>query len=117
MRPNWLVELGAPMIEYSDPLESPAPRYNADLDRVRCFVTPFFGPNKWALPHTEIDFPVAMDKYKYFAQAILDGTAVPQVRTLIIYQFMSSYQCLLVATVSGIPGAQAVALDQNVVNE
>eukprot|EP01119_Soliformovum_irregulare_P003707 TRINITY_DN1463_c1_g1_i3.p1 TRINITY_DN1463_c1_g1~~TRINITY_DN1463_c1_g1_i3.p1 ORF type:complete len:1148 (-),score=493.33 TRINITY_DN1463_c1_g1_i3:150-3593(-) len=71
--PSWLSTLGVPLCQFSQPLEMPVPKYNAKLDRVRCFARVNYGPHAWPLPIQEITFPETLEKYKFFAQFLLEG--------------------------------------------
>jgi ATP-dependent RNA helicase DHX37/DHR1 len=75
IHPDWLPELGPTMCSFSKPLDTPAPRYNAEKDAVTCWVTPTFGPGGWMLTHVEREYPKEqiMDRYKYFARFFLEG--------------------------------------------
>jgi ATP-dependent RNA helicase DHX37/DHR1 len=56
IQPEWLPNL-APS-ECSDRLlDAPAPKYDMEQDRIKCWVDCTFGPNRWPLPRRLVDFP------------------------------------------------------------
>eukprot|EP01130_Rhizamoeba_saxonica_P019174 TRINITY_DN9837_c0_g1_i1.p1 TRINITY_DN9837_c0_g1~~TRINITY_DN9837_c0_g1_i1.p1 ORF type:complete len:495 (+),score=114.01 TRINITY_DN9837_c0_g1_i1:159-1487(+) len=82
---NWLVELGTNLCTYSEPRALPVPRYNPKEDAVKCFVIPYYGPYSWELQTVEIDYPVGIDCYKYFARFFLEGIIFPKMKQFSTY--------------------------------
>lgn len=54
--PEWLAPLAAatPLVERSQPLESPPPTFDAGRDQLRCWVKPTFGVRRWELPLQQV---------------------------------------------------------------
>jgi hypothetical protein len=86
---DWLYEFGAPLLEFSDPLELPQPRYNLEKDTVTCFVEVYFGPHHWELPRHEIDMEYGVEKLKWFAMFFLEGQVFPKLKAFQVCFFRS----------------------------
>jgi ATP-dependent RNA helicase DHX37/DHR1 len=86
VQPAWLAEVATvnAQVSFSKPLEVPPPIYDAVADRVKCYVTPFFGHQRWSLPLHTVEFPQAdnamdnMIKYRWFARYLVEGKVVPE---------------------------------------
>ncbi|OQR90741.1 ATP-dependent RNA helicase, partial [Thraustotheca clavata] len=79
IEPDWIYAIAqnSPLCKLSDPLPTPAPRYNAKLDRIDCFVKPVYGVHQWELPVVQVEYPAGTIRYRWFARCLLDGTIVP----------------------------------------
>ena len=77
IEPQWLPVYSPTQCTFSDPLELPAPRYDAQRDQVRCHMNVTFGRSSWPLPLMELEFPSGVDRFKYFAQFFLAGAVCP----------------------------------------
>lgn len=75
--PQWLPVYAPTLCTFSDPLELPAPRYDSQRDQVRCHMNVTFGRSSWPLPLMELEFPVGIDRFKYFGQFFLSGAVCP----------------------------------------
>ncbi|KAJ3426670.1 hypothetical protein M0812_26238 [Anaeramoeba flamelloides] len=82
---KWLFDLASPLISYGKPLEEPAPRYNAKLDTLTCFVSPIFGLHSWKLPTKEIEIPSVGDRIKYFVKDFLLGNICNELKAFAPY--------------------------------
>ncbi|XP_067015411.2 probable ATP-dependent RNA helicase kurz [Anabrus simplex] len=80
IEPEWLPVYAPALCNLSSPLLEPPPRYDAATDQLLCHVSGSFGRAGWQLPVLEIDFPPGLDRYKWFAQFLLDGSVCPQLR-------------------------------------
>jgi ATP-dependent RNA helicase DHX37/DHR1 len=70
---EWIAVYASNLCKFSKPLETPAARYDAIADQIKCHVIPTFGPFSWPLKKTEIEFPECNEKYKLFARSLLQG--------------------------------------------
>eukprot|EP01126_Amoeba_proteus_P052056 TRINITY_DN6259_c0_g1_i3.p1 TRINITY_DN6259_c0_g1~~TRINITY_DN6259_c0_g1_i3.p1 ORF type:complete len:751 (-),score=181.37 TRINITY_DN6259_c0_g1_i3:320-2572(-) len=86
IQPEWLTELGGSLVSYSPPLETPPVHFDPEDETIKCYVTPLFGPYKWELPYHKISIESGLEKYKYFAKFVLDGSVFP---------FLKKYQAYL----------------------
>jgi len=70
-------------------LEKPEPRYDAEKDAIKCFVSPNYGPHNWPLSTIEVDFPSVSEaqtvnisgiasKTQWFARFLLEGKIINQ---------------------------------------
>jgi len=87
--PQWLPVYAPTLCTFSDPLELPAPRYDSQRDQVRCHMNVTFGRSSWPLPLMELEFPVGIDRFKYFGQFFLSGAVCPP---LAKYPSIDSYR-------------------------
>uniref|UniRef100_T1I963 RNA helicase n=1 Tax=Rhodnius prolixus TaxID=13249 RepID=T1I963_RHOPR len=78
IEPEWLPVFAPTLCQLGSPLEDPPPRYNATKGTVHCHVKATFGRSGWELPVVEIEFPLGLDKYKWFAVFLLDGSVCPK---------------------------------------
>ena len=77
IEPGWLPVFTPTQCTFSDPLEVPAPRFDADQGKVFCHMNITFGRSGWQLPTMELEFPAGLDRFKYFAQFFLSGAVCP----------------------------------------
>lgn len=70
---NWIPIYAKEQCKFSKPLEQPAPFYDKDSDQVKCFVIPTVCPFAWKLKQTSVEYPETTEKYKLFAQYLLEG--------------------------------------------
>jgi ATP-dependent RNA helicase DHX37/DHR1 len=52
-------------------------------DDVRCHVRGTFGPHRWPLPAGEVSYPVSPERFKLFAQALLEGSVFSQLKEFV----------------------------------
>lgn len=83
IEPDWLPIYAAERCTFSPPLDNPPPKYVGRLGTVKCHMASTFGPHLWQLPVVELDYPEKVEKYRYFAMAVLDGNAFKRMRKLV----------------------------------
>ncbi|CEP03331.1 RNA helicase [Plasmodiophora brassicae] len=76
IRPAILYRVCPQLCTLSSPLESPAPSYDKDSDRVHCTRTCTFGPGRWPLPDVRGYCPDAPRLANWFALALLQGDVI-----------------------------------------
>ncbi|CCI50679.1 unnamed protein product [Albugo candida] len=80
---SWLgsIGLGTTLCSFSEILDEPKPEYNAQSDRVDCYIHPHYGKFAWTLPTTKIPYPIhsktEADFYRWLAKLLLDGKIIP----------------------------------------
>lgn len=77
IEPEWLPIFCPSQCTFSTPLETPEPRYDTTRGLVLCHMNITFGRSGWLLPVMELEFPSGIDKFKHFAQFILNGSVCP----------------------------------------
>lgn len=73
--PGWLPNLGKTLctVDDSNVLPKPhVPSYCAEKDQVRCLARPSYSGG-WKLPVQEVQLPMTVDYYRWFARALLSG--------------------------------------------
>ncbi|XP_073948219.1 probable ATP-dependent RNA helicase kurz [Choristoneura fumiferana] len=80
IEPEWLPSYVPQLCHLGDPLTEPAPRFDEKTGRVKCHYKGTFGKAGWELPVVEIDFPDKIEKYRWFARFLLEGTVIPKLR-------------------------------------
>ncbi|XP_067911172.1 probable ATP-dependent RNA helicase DHX37 isoform X2 [Heterodontus francisci] len=78
---EWIPLLLPQYSHYGKPLDTPPPRYCPDTGRVKCHRRSTFFRVGWQLPAVEVDYPEGLDRYKYFAKFLLEGTVVKKFAT------------------------------------
>ena len=78
IEPEWLPVFSPTQCTFSAPLELPAPRYDPDQGRIYGHMNVTFGRSGWPLPVMELEYPVGIDRFKFFAQFFLSGAVCPQ---------------------------------------
>eukprot|EP00727_Mastigamoeba_balamuthi_P001391 m51a1_g11249 putative probable atp-dependent rna helicase dhx37 (1362) ;mRNA; r:32915-37814 len=76
VHPAWLVSLSpASLISVSKPLALPPPRFDQASGKVKCFVRATLGRGEgaWTMPMQLVTFPDTQERYRYFAQFVLQG--------------------------------------------
>lgn len=71
--PEWLLKYVPSMCNFDKILEDPEPRYDAEDDKIFCFVDATFGRSGWPLSTSEVEMPESLDKYRHFARFLLNG--------------------------------------------
>ncbi|OWR55134.1 ATP-dependent RNA helicase DHX8 [Danaus plexippus plexippus] len=74
VEPEWLPVYVPFLCNLGEPLSEPEPRYDARSGRVKCHFKGTFGKSCWELPTVEIDYPEKIDKYRWFARFLLEGS-------------------------------------------
>ena len=77
IEPEWLAVFAPKLCSFSDPLESPEPRYDAARDVLLCHRRSTFGPAAWEMADVEVPFPHTKDYFKWFAYALMRGRVCP----------------------------------------
>ncbi|XP_045770744.1 probable ATP-dependent RNA helicase kurz [Maniola jurtina] len=80
IEPEWLPVYVPQLCNLGEPLSDPEPRYDAKSGRVKCHFKGTFGKSSWELPTVEIDFPDKIERYKWFARFLLEGTVFPKLK-------------------------------------
>ncbi|CAN8016211.1 unnamed protein product [Ixodes persulcatus] len=88
VEPEWLPVYAPKACTFSAPLEDPPPHYDKKKDKVFCFMTSTFGPHGWKMEAAEHEFPVGLDRFRWFARFLLEGQVLP---------FFKSYTKLLLS--------------------
>ncbi|KAI0211448.1 putative ATP-dependent RNA helicase DHX37 [Lamellibrachia satsuma] len=71
--PDWLPLFVPSFCSFSKPLDKPPPCYS-DKGHIICHMTSTFGPHFWDMPPVELEYPAGLDRYKWFAKCLLEGT-------------------------------------------
>ncbi|XP_045588877.2 probable ATP-dependent RNA helicase kurz [Procambarus clarkii] len=70
---EWLAVFAPSICNFSPPLESPEPRYDAERDQIVCHRTATFGPAAWEISEVEVEYPHSKDLFKWVAYCFLLG--------------------------------------------
>lgn len=73
IEPEWLLKYAPGLCNHGSALEQPEPRYDADDDKIYCYVKATFGRSGWPLPVAEVEMQESLDKYRHFAKFLLNG--------------------------------------------
>ncbi|XP_069789305.1 probable ATP-dependent RNA helicase DHX37 isoform X2 [Narcine bancroftii] len=76
IEPEWIPLLLPQYSHFGKPLDTPPPRYCPKTGRVKCHRESTFFRIGWQLPAVEVDYPEGLDRYKYFAKFLLEGTVI-----------------------------------------
>ncbi|CAK1541697.1 unnamed protein product [Leptosia nina] len=63
-----------------EPLSDPEPRYDDKTGRVKGHYRGTFGKAGWELPSVEIDYPDKIERYRWFARFLLEGSVFPKLK-------------------------------------
>ncbi|KAJ8313105.1 hypothetical protein KUTeg_010478 [Tegillarca granosa] len=80
IEPEWLPVFAATHCSFSKPLDDPAPSFDEVKGHVVCHMTSTFSRCSWGLPAVQLEYPIGLDKYKWFAQFFLEGKVIPQMK-------------------------------------
>ncbi|XP_026314170.1 probable ATP-dependent RNA helicase kurz [Hyposmocoma kahamanoa] len=80
IEPEWLPVYVPHLCNLGEPLSDPEPRYDEKSGRVKCHFKGTFGKAGWELPTVEIDFPDKIERYRWFAKFVLEGSVFPKLR-------------------------------------
>ncbi|XP_053727943.1 probable ATP-dependent RNA helicase DHX37 [Synchiropus splendidus] len=80
VEPDWIPRLLPQYCHFSSPLEKPAPRFCPTTGTIRCHRTSTFFRVSWQLPAVETEYPDNLDRYKLFAQFLLEGEVCPTLK-------------------------------------
>ena len=74
--PEWIVNLCPSMCNFNKPLKDPPPYFDEETGVVKCYVKATYGRQGWELPVTSMEHPASAEKFRLFAQFLLDGDVV-----------------------------------------
>ncbi|XP_051923141.1 probable ATP-dependent RNA helicase DHX37 [Hippocampus zosterae] len=77
---EWVPQLLPQYCHLDPPLESPAPWFCSSTGGIRCHRSSTFFRVAWQLPAVEMEYPDGLERYKLFAQFILDGQVCPKLK-------------------------------------
>ncbi|XP_067933268.1 probable ATP-dependent RNA helicase DHX37 [Watersipora subatra] len=83
IEPEWIPKYADSRCTFSEPLESPEPRFDGSSGIVVCHLSSTFGPHSWMLPKVEMPYPNKIEKYRWFAKAILEGLVMKKMKPLV----------------------------------
>uniref|UniRef100_A0A1B6MBY0 Uncharacterized protein n=1 Tax=Graphocephala atropunctata TaxID=36148 RepID=A0A1B6MBY0_9HEMI len=83
IEPEWLPAYAPILCNMSNPLSEPPPRYDPDVGAPFCHFSGTFGRSGWTLPVMELEFPQGLERYKWFAVFLLDGSVCPKLKKYI----------------------------------
>jgi len=70
---TWLPVYLGNQCAFEKPEETPPPRYDSLNDKVVCHRKCSFGKLMWPIKAVEVEFPMSVEKFKWFAQNLLEG--------------------------------------------
>ncbi|CAG4932585.1 unnamed protein product [Colias eurytheme] len=79
IEPEWL-PVYVPQLCHLESLSDPEPRYDEKSGRVKGHYKGTFGKAGWELPIVEIDFPDKIERYRWFARFLLEGSVFPKLK-------------------------------------
>ncbi|XP_037114006.1 probable ATP-dependent RNA helicase DHX37 [Syngnathus acus] len=77
---EWVPRLLPQYCHLDPPLESPGPFLCSSTGTIRCHRSSTFFRVAWKLPAVEMEYPDGLERYKLFAQFILDGEVCPKLK-------------------------------------
>ncbi|XP_077379011.1 putative ATP-dependent RNA helicase DHX37 isoform X2 [Festucalex cinctus] len=77
---EWVPQLLPQYCHLGPPLESPTPWFCTSTGSIRCHRSSTFFRVAWQLPAVEMEYPDGLERYKLFAQFILDGQVCPKLK-------------------------------------
>ncbi|XP_057688100.1 probable ATP-dependent RNA helicase DHX37 [Corythoichthys intestinalis] len=77
---EWVPQLLPQYCHLDPPLESPSPWFCSSTGSIRCHRSSTFFRVGWQLPAVEMEYPDGLERYKLFAQFILDGQVCPKLK-------------------------------------
>ncbi|XP_063612684.1 probable ATP-dependent RNA helicase kurz [Penaeus indicus] len=87
IEPEWLATFAPKLCDFSSPLESPEPRYDAERDKIMCHRTATFGPSAWEIPEVEVEYPYGRELFPWVAFYFLTGDICPALKPFKEYLF------------------------------
>ncbi|ODN02093.1 putative ATP-dependent RNA helicase kurz [Orchesella cincta] len=78
IEPSWIPLFCKSLCNMGSPLSEPLPFYDSEKGIVTCSVNCTYGKQGWELPIHEIEFPFSLEKFKLFAQFLLQGDVFPK---------------------------------------
>ncbi|KAL0818359.1 hypothetical protein ABMA28_008837 [Loxostege sticticalis] len=80
VEPEWLPVYVPQLCNLGEPLSDPEPRYDEPSGRVKCHFQGSFGRAGWELPIVEVDYPDKIERYRWFARFLLEGSVFPKLK-------------------------------------
>ncbi|XP_064612287.1 probable ATP-dependent RNA helicase DHX37 [Liolophura sinensis] len=80
---HWLPIFAPSHCTYSKPMDEPLPRYDPVKDQVVCHMTSTYGRCCWAVSATELEYPQGLDRFKWFARALLEGEVIHELKQFV----------------------------------
>lgn len=77
---EWIPEFLPQYCHFNPPLETPAPWLCSSSGTIRCHRSSTFFRVGWQLPAVEMEHPEGLERYKLFAQFLLEGQVCPQLK-------------------------------------
>lgn len=87
IEPEWLAIFAPKLCDFSAPLETPEPRYDAERDKIMCHRTATFGPSAWEIPEVEVEYPYSRELFPWVAFYFLTGDICPALKPFKEYLF------------------------------
>ncbi|XP_047494432.1 probable ATP-dependent RNA helicase kurz [Penaeus chinensis] len=87
IEPEWLATFAPRLCDFSPPLETPEPRYDAERDKIMCHRTATFGPSAWEIPEVEVEYPYGREMFPWIAFYFLTGDICPALKPFKEYLF------------------------------
>lgn len=87
IEPEWLATFAPKLCDFSSPLETPEPRYDAERDKIMCHRTATFGPSAWEIPEVEVEYPYGRELFPWVAFYFLTGDICPALKPFKEYLF------------------------------
>ncbi|RVE47545.1 hypothetical protein evm_007804 [Chilo suppressalis] len=80
IEPEWLPVYVPQLCNLGEPLTDPEPRFDEKSGKVKCHFKGTFGKAGWELPTVEIEYPDKIERYRWFAKFLLDGSVFPKLK-------------------------------------
>ncbi|RZF33162.1 hypothetical protein LSTR_LSTR004848 [Laodelphax striatellus] len=106
IEPEWL-PVFAPTLCNLTPQKEPSPTYNVEKGIPFCYASGSFGPNGWQLPIMEIEYPQSLDRLRWFAVFILDGSVCPKLLKY-VKSLLSTPQTMVKSWANVVPRTQVL---------
>ncbi|XP_061881581.1 probable ATP-dependent RNA helicase DHX37 [Entelurus aequoreus] len=77
---EWVPQLLPQYCHFSSPQETPQPWFCSSTGTIRCHRSSTFFRVAWQLPAVEMEYPDGLERYKLFAQFLLEGQVCPKLK-------------------------------------
>lgn len=74
--PDWIYALCTSLCTIEKTLKDPLPYYDETTEEIKCYVKATYSKQGWELPTATVEHPLNAEKYRYFAQFLLQGDVV-----------------------------------------
>ena len=79
--PDWLYNIGGPLVKDTLSVSFKEPYYNKKTDSIFCFVNIVYGYKQWDIPNVAVEMKKNdINYYRYMARFILDGDIIEQLK-------------------------------------